>query len=777
MKKISISIFFLLLLPLLASCVEKKVYIVYFGEHSGDKALHEIEESHVSYLTSVKETAQDARDSLLYSYKNSINGFAALLTAEQAAKLSQLNEVKSIIESNPRKYSAQTTRSWEFVGLEEGEVIHKNSQFEFERELPLRAGYGKKVIVGILDNGVWPESESFSDEGMGPIPKSWRGMCQSGPGFNISHCNKKIIGARYYIKAFEQDNGPLNMTEDSRSPRDMDGHGTHTASTVAGNRVPGAAAYGGFAKGTASGGAPLAHLAIYKACWAIPNKEKADGNTCYEADMLAAIDDAIADGVHVLSISIGTNQPMSYDQDGLAIGAFHAAKKNIVVACAAGNSGPRPSTLSNPAPWIITVGASTVDRAFLDPIKLGNGKTIMGQTVTPDRLDKMYPLVYAADVAAPGVAQNVTNQCLPFSLVPEKVKGKIVFCMRGAGTRVGKGMEVQRAGGVGFILGNNPANGIDVSLDAHVLPGTAVTSDQAIQILNYIKSTKNATATLGTANTVLHVTPAPSVAAFSSRGPNVIDPNILKPDISAPGVNILAAWSEGSSPTKLSTDKRRVKFNLDSGTSMACPHVAAAAALLKAIHPTWSGAAIRSALMTTAWMKNNKGEPISDPLGVPSTPFQFGSGQFRPAKAADPGLVYDASYVDYVHYLCNFGLKDSDPKYKCPNKTSPTYNLNYPSISVSKLNGTVTIKRSVTNVGPKKSVYFFTAKPPMGFSVKARPSVLNFDRVYQKKSFTITISLNPDMANKYQKDEYVFGWYTWTDSSHYVRSPIAVSLA
>ncbi|EEF40155.1 Xylem serine proteinase 1 precursor, putative [Ricinus communis] len=773
-----ISIFFLFLLPLLASCVQKKVYIVYFGEHSGDKALHEIEETHVSYLFSVKETEREARDSLLYSYKNSINGFSALLTPEQASKLSQLEEVKSVIESHPRKYSVQTTRSWEFVGLEEGEEVHhSNSHFDLERELPFRAGYGKRVIVGVMDSGVWPESKSFSDEGMGPIPKSWKGICQAGPGFNSSHCNKKIIGARYYIKAFEQDNGALNVSEDSRSPRDMDGHGTHTASTVAGNRVHDAAAYGGFARGTASGGAPLAHLAIYKACWALPNQEKANGNTCYEADMLAAIDDAIADGVHVLSMSIGTTQPVPYEQDGIAIGAFHAAKKNIVVACAAGNAGPAPSTLSNPAPWIITVGASTVDRAFLGPIVLGNGKTIMGQTVTPDKLDKMYPLVYAADMVAPGVLQNETNQCLPNSLSPDKVKGKIVLCMRGAGMRVGKGMEVKRAGGVGYILGNSPANGNDVSVDAHVLPGTAVTSDQAIEILKYIKSTENPTATIGKAKTVLHYSPAPSMAAFSSRGPNVIDPNILKPDISAPGVNILAAWSGASPPTKLSTDNRTVKFNIDSGTSMACPHVAAAAALLKAIHPTWSSAAIRSAIMTTAWMKNNKGQPITDPSGEPATPFQFGSGQFRPAKAADPGLVYDATYKDYVHYLCNYGLKDIDPKYKCPTELSPAYNLNYPSIAIPRLNGTVTIKRSVRNVGASNSVYFFTAKPPMGFSVKASPSILNFNHVNQKKSFTIRITANPEMAKKHQKDEYAFGWYTWTDSFHYVRSPIAVSLA
>ncbi|OAY25778.2 subtilisin-like protease SBT5.6 isoform X2 [Manihot esculenta] len=628
-------------------------------------------------------------------------------------------------------------------------------------------------------HSVWPESKSFSDEGMGPIPKSWKGICQTGVAFNSSHCNKKIVGARYYIKGYLNYYKKLNATEDCMSPRDMDGHGTHTASTVAGRQVHDAAAFGGFASGTAKGGAPLARLAIYKACWAIPNQEKAEGNTCFEEDMLAAIDDAIKDGVHVLSMSIGTSEPMQYREDGIAIGALHAVKKGIVVSCAAGNSGPAPSTLSNPAPWIITVGASSVDRAFLGPVVLGNGKKIIGQTATPYQLDKMHPLVYAADVAAPGIPKNESDQCLPNSLSPKKVKGKIVLCIRGLGMRVGKGMEVKRAGGVGFVLGNAPQNGNDISVDAHVLPATAVVDTDAIEILNYIKSTNKPKAIIGKGKTVLHYSPAPSMAAFTSRGPNVIDLNILKPDITAPGINILAAWSRGDSPTKLWDDNRIADYVIESGTSMACPHVSAVAALLRAIYPKWSSAAIRSAIMTTAWMKNNKGQPIKDPSGKIADPFQFGSGHFRPSKAADPGLVYDASYDDYVAYLCNYGYSFLG-HYHCPkNKTlEPTYNLNYPSVSIPKLNDTVIVKRSVTNVGAAKSVYFFTAKPPVGISIKASPSILYFSSVGHKRSFTLTVAArDAQTAKNYYKNEFAFGWYTWTDSYHYVRSPVAVSLA
>ncbi|XP_010273518.1 PREDICTED: subtilisin-like protease SBT5.6 [Nelumbo nucifera] len=779
MANFSLSLLSLLLLLPLSAYSELQPYVVYLGEHSGEKTVQEIHDTHHSFLLSVKETEEVAQASLIYSYKKSINGLAALLTPEEAAKLSEMEGVVSVFPSQAKKWYVQTTRSWDFLGIKD----RRDGESNYERGgLMHEAKYGQDVIVGLLDSGIWPESTSFSDEGMGPIPKSWKGICQAGDAFNSSHCNRKLIGARYYLKGYEAYyDAPLNTSTDYRSPRDKDGHGSHTSSIVGGRVVEGVSALGGFAQGTASGGAPLARLAMYKVCWPVPGRDPSEGNICMDTDMLAAIDDAIGDGVDVLSISIGTFSPVNYTDDGIAIGALHAVKRNIVVACSAGNNGPGPGTLSNIAPWIITVGASSIDRVFPSPVVLGNSLTVQGQSVAPYMLDdKMYPLVYAGDAVVPGVNNSVADQCLPGSLSPEKVKGKIVLCLRRLGTRVGKGLEVRRAGGAAIFLGNSRLNGNELPIDSYFLPGTAVAFEDATNILSYINSTKNPTAKVVPGMTVINVKPAPSMASFSSRGPNVIEPNILKPDITAPGINILASWSEKSSPTKLLSDHRRVKYNFDSGTSMSCPHVAGIAALLKAIHPSWSSAAIRSAIMTTARTRNNMGMPLTDATGDTANPFSYGSGHLDPTNVADPGLVYDASYTDYLLFLCgSSGLKGLDSSFKCPKKSPSASNLNYPSLSISKLNGTMTVKRTVTNVGDGESVYLVTIRPPAGVSVKIAPRVLNFSRVGEKKSFTITVKAKKDSQVDWRgtEEKFAFGSYTWTDGIHHVRSPMAVSLA
>nr|GMD55704.1 subtilisin-like protease SBT5.6 [Ipomoea batatas] len=199
MKNYSSIVLLLVILNVLAaSSAERKLYVVYLGEHSGGKSFQEIEDHHCSFLHSVKGSTEEAKASLVHSYKNVINGFSALLTTEEADRISGIN--------SPLKTRPQTTRSWDFNNLLE---LRKNNLFEEingnpmgREELLHKARDGKDVIVGIMDSGVWPESPSFSEEDMEPVPLSWKGICKEGHAFNSSHCNRKLIGAQYFVESY-----------------------------------------------------------------------------------------------------------------------------------------------------------------------------------------------------------------------------------------------------------------------------------------------------------------------------------------------------------------------------------------------------------------------------------------------------------------------------------------------------------------------------------------------------------------------------------------------
>ncbi|KAH9327550.1 hypothetical protein KI387_007728, partial [Taxus chinensis] len=216
---------------------------------------------------------------------------------------------------------------------------------------------------------VWPESAIFHDRGFGPIPSKWRGGCENDAQFSSANCNRKLIGARYYIKGYLNAKKPLNFTAtgDFLSARDKEGLGTHTLSTAGGNFVKNASIFG-FGEGTAKGGAPGARVAAYKVCWA--------GGSCFDADILAGFDAGVYDGVDVFSVSLGSSPPLAdYFQDGISIGAFHAVQRGRVVVCSAGNDGPDAGTVANVAPWIITAGASSIDRQFPSVAFLGNNRS------------------------------------------------------------------------------------------------------------------------------------------------------------------------------------------------------------------------------------------------------------------------------------------------------------------------------------------------------------------------------------------------------------------
>ncbi|KAL4383894.1 hypothetical protein GQ457_15G029810 [Hibiscus cannabinus] len=480
----------------------------------------------------------------------------------------------------------------------------------FNQTVKRNATAESNVVIGVIDSGIWPDSDSFSDEGFGPPPQKWKGSCKD-------------------------------------SARDRVGHGSHTASTAAGNHVGNASFYG-LAEGTARGGVPSARIAAYKVC--------DDTGHCTTENILAGFDDAIADGVDLLTVSIISFIPSELYDDPVSIGAFHAAEKGILVMQSAGNNGPVAQSVNSVAPWLLSVAASTTDRFFIDRVVLGNGKTLTG--MRPRLLEQKFG------------------------------KDKIVVC-----DELVYGLpEARDAGALGTIL-RTPLQNISIVVP---LPASALGTDDYSSLMSYLNSTKQAEAELLKTESI-EDSSAPVVAIFSSRGPNII------PDISAPGVDILAAYSPVASPSEVGMDKRRVK--------------------------------IQSFPMDPA--KNSDAE------------LAYGSGHVNPVKAINPGLVYDNAEGDNVRFLCSIGYSEekiraiSGTNSSCP-KTSPLpRNFNYPTLSaLVKADGSFTVKfqRTVTNVGVATSTYNATISSSPKLEVTVIPQVLSFKTLWEKKSYNVTVT-------------------------------------
>ncbi|KAI3900134.1 hypothetical protein MKW92_018214 [Papaver armeniacum] len=724
------------------------------GEHSYPDSNSVISSNH-ELLASVAGSFGQAKEATTHHYHKSFRGFSAKLTPEQAQKLRETESVISVFESKTNQL--HTTHSWEFLGV--NNVPQNNAKVESKSD----------VIVGVIDTGVWPESESFNDNGLGPVPRRFKGVCVAGDQFTVDNCNRKIIGARIYSKGYEAVHGPLESFNATffRSPRDSDGHGTHTASTVAGSVVNNVSLFG-MASGTARGGMPNARLAIYKTCWF---------DDCTDADNLAAFDDAISDGVDIISISIGSS-PDGFFDDPISIGSYHAFKKGILVSTSAGNSG---FATTKCAPWLLTVAASSIDREFNSNVQLGNSKKLKGSSLNPLKMDKFHPVIFAKDAAAAGVTAAEASSCGKGTLDHKLIKGKIVVC-------IGLGIDnpdvvVREGGGVGMIL--IPLFELNDYSSQYVVPTTVLDTNELPYQSKFLHQLRhhlqNQTAKIFPAKTILKATRAPKMAFFSSIGPNTITPDIIKPDITAPGVRILAAWSPVSIEL---TAGRSVDYNIISGTSMACPHASGIAAMIKSHHPSWSPSAIKSSIMTTAnAMDNTKRAILQNPSDSPASPFNYGSGHVNPIAALDPGLVYDFGSNDLIDFLCSTGAYATQirmltgKKITCKSPPIPMYDLNYPSIGVANMNGSVTVVRTVTYYGHGPAVFDskVVLDNPSGVKVMAmvKPKQLKFKEAGEKMKFSVSF-----VADKTSHGSLVFGSLTWSSGNKYnVRSPIGLNLA
>ena len=695
-----------------------------------------------------------------YSYGYVFNGFAAELTEAQAEKIRSMPGVLSVEKDTIVEMDTSSTPS--FLGLDAPGGLWD--------QLGGTASAGENIIIGIIDSGIWPESLSFSDRtgANGNATKDgklsyqqipgWHGKCTPGEAFSASLCNQKLIGAQYF-NAGHGGNAGINANRpwEFASVRDYNGHGTHTASTAGGNHnvdVTGP----GDPLGSVTGMAPRARIAAYKALWSTQDTSTASG---FGIDLIAAIDTAVADGVDVINYSIsGTTTNFA---DGVEIAFLFAANAGVFVAASAGNSGPANFTVAHPSPWITTVAAGTHNRSGNGSITLGNGATYQGASLA----SAIGPAPFIDSTAAglPGADPTLVALCYAAIdndgvavLDPAKVAGKIVLCDRGVTARVNKSLAVQEAGGVGSVLANVVLGSINA--DFHVIP-TVHVSHLDRDALKAYAATPGATATINASQLVFDVA-APFTAAFSSRGPlRAGGGDLLKPDVIAPGQDILAAYSPAFS---------KLDFNQISGTSMSSPHVAGLAALLMDRHPSWTPMRIKSALMTSA------GDVLDGPNTSAGVIVRQGAGHVRPNNAADPGLVFDHGFNDWLAFLCGTAPSVfANPAATCSALQSLGFSLdpsdlNGASIAIGDLAGSQTVRRRVTNVGSATETYGASVTGMAGFTTTVSPDSLTL-APGQSASFEVTF-----LRTTASFGAFTGGQLTWTGSAgHVVRVPLVVA--
>ncbi|VAH50131.1 unnamed protein product [Triticum turgidum subsp. durum] len=671
----------------------------------------------------------------LYSYTHLLNGFAVHANSEKAAKI--LRGAKGVrLVQEDIKMAKMTTYTPKYIGA--------------SGVWPLLGGAensGDGIVIGMIDTGIDPQNPSFasfSNQSKQP-PPNFKGMCRSGDRFPPDSCNGKIVGARWFARA-GQATGEFNATIHYASPYDPDGHGS---------------------------------LAIYKAAYPFGG---------YMSDVIAAVDQAVEDGVDVIGLSMAPSSvspgPAAF-LNLLETQLLLAAKAGVSVVQAVGNGGPDASSVVSFSPWITSVAASTTDRKYNKTIVAGNGQIFScGGLSPPTPGDTMYPLALADDVSTDNSTDG-SNGC----------QDPKVFIRSLGDNFAGIIDTIQKIGAAGVVIIDRYSGDVDYeyqSIFPTVVPSAMVVD--GVDMMNLMEYYENNTArdgdgtviTFGATVRILEGRRAsysgerPEVADYSSRGPNIENAqmqlaDVLKPNVMAPGHHIWGAWSPTSGALP---EVQGESYAILSGTSMSTPHVAGVVALIKQRHPKWSPAMIMSAIMTTADVTDRSGRPLMARRDVgavvAATPFDMGAGAINAARALDPGLVFDATYRDYLQFLCAVPGVDEAAVRRAVGASCPTSrarwcsDLNAPSVTVASLVGSRRVDRKVWSVAAENETYMAYVRAPDGVAVRVSPDEFT---VAPGETAALRIVLNTTApGNAFSFGEVVLRG----DKKHSVRIPLAV---